>query len=112
MLSIGLAEIEELSGCSPCLRPRLHDGLLASVDSDVMPEKWWTSVGVTTFLVDQIRPVLVDSVVYGDRFILGRAVSVLLSSYLRLSSFEFDRPASDDSSPHGEDCYCPGPRRA
>lgn len=78
MLSVRLPTIEQsaLIGTSSCLLPSLHDGLTASIWTDVVPEEWCLGLSIVSLFVNQTRPIGVDLAVHSNGLVLSEVVSV------------------------------------
>jgi len=72
MFSVGRSIVEQISSHAAglCPLPSLHDGLSTSVRSNVVPEERGSGARIMTPLIDEIGPILVDTIVHSDCFVL------------------------------------------
>lgn len=81
VLARGVAPLEQRPRQGPGVPRDLHNAPALSLRTDMMPEKGWSSVGVISDTIQQIRGILVHSIVYDDSFILY-ILSILYIQYI------------------------------
>jgi hypothetical protein len=71
VLARGVPALEQRPRQGPCVPRDLHDAPSLSLRTDMMPEEGRSGVGVVSDAVQQIRGILVHTVVYDDGFVLS-----------------------------------------
>jgi hypothetical protein len=94
MLAVCLTSVKKTSshGADGCLLPGIQNAEAASFVANMMPEEGWSTFWIAPFLIYQVCPVLIHSVVHSNSHLLGKKDQPASTRCARDS----DVPSSDD----------------